>query len=267
MLSNTLIDRVKLLFRKDKELYLYIQETTGYLPHNIEYYKQALMHRSAHHISVGGKVCHNERLEFLGDAILDASIGDIVYHHFPGKREGFLTNTRAKIVSRDNLNKLALQIGLDKHIKKGKQLDHKHNSYMCGNAFEALVGALYLDHGYEACMRFLRKHVLGELINIDKLAYKEVNFKSKMIEWAQKNKKNVVFDTVEQRKEQDGSPVFHASVVIDGVLGCDGLGYSKKESHQEAARKTLRRLKKDSDFLKTVLAGNDEEQYQSACNQ
>lgn len=267
MLSNKLIDRVKLLFRKDKELYLYIQETTGYLPHNIEYYRQAMMHRSAHYISGSGKVWHNERLEFLGDAILDAAIGDIVYHHFPGKREGFLTNTRAKIVSRETLNKLAVQIGLDRRIKTGKRIDHKHNSYMCGNAFEALVGALYLDHGYNACMSFLKKHILGEMINIDKLAYKEVNFKSKMIEWAQKNKREVVFNTIEQRKEQDGSPVFHTNVVIDGILGCDGLGYSKKESHQEAARKTLKRLKKDTRFMEMVCSKNDEPQIQAVIDQ
>ena len=116
-------------------------------------------------------------------------------------------------------------------------------------------------------MSFLKKHILGEMINIDKLAYKEVNFKSKMIEWAQKNKREVVFNTIEQRKEQDGSPVFHTNVVIDGILGCDGLGYSKKESHQEAARKTLKRLKKDTRFMEMVCSKNDEPQIQAVIDQ
>lgn len=249
-----LIDRIKLLFRKDKELYLYIHDKTGYLPHHIEYYRQALMHRSAYHTKGTGKVWHNERLEFLGDAILDAAVGDIVYHHFPRKREGFLTNTRAKIVSRETLNRLATEIGLNRWIKTGKKLDHRHNSYMCGNAFEALVGALYLDHGYDACKSFLEKHILGELINIDKIAYKEVNFKSKMIEWAQKNRKEVVFDTIEQKKDEDGSPVFHTNVVINGVNGGQGTGYSKKESHQRAARNTLDRLKKEPELVEMITS-------------
>ena len=253
MLNNRVIDRIKLLFRRDKELYLYIREKTGYLPHHIYYYKQALMHRSAQHRD-GGRVWHNERLEFLGDAILDAVIGDVVYHHFPGKREGFLTNTRAKIVSRDTLNRLAKEMRLDDKIKTGGRVDHRHNNYMGGNAFEAFVGALYLDHGYDACKKFLEKNVIGELINIDRLAYKEVNFKSRMIEWGQKYKRDVVFDTIEQRKEKDGSPVFHTTVIIKGIRCGEGIGYSKKESHQEASHSTLKRIKHDPKFLDMLLS-------------
>lgn len=256
MLNNSLIDRVRLLFRKDKELYLYIREITGYLPHHIKLYEQALMHRSAHHRTNDKGVWHNERLEFLGDAILDAAIGDVVYHHFPGKREGFLTNTRSKIVSRETLGKIAQEIGLDRWIKKGKKTDHRHNSYMNGNAFEALVGALYLDHGYDACKKFLNKHIIGELLNIDKLAYKEVNFKSRMIEWSQKYKRNVVFDTNEQKRDEDGSPVFHTTVFIEGIKGGEGIGYSKKESHQIAAQTTLNRLKRDPQFIENIYSNS-----------
>ena len=125
---------------------------------------------------------------------------------------------------------------------------------MGGNAFEAFVGALYLDHGYDACKKFLEKHVIGELINIDRLAYKEVNFKSRMIEWGQKYKRDVVFDTIEQRKEKDGSHVFHTTVIIKGIRCGEGIGYSKKESHQEASHSTLKRIKHDPKFLDMLLS-------------
>ena len=123
----------------------------------------------------------------MGDAILDAIVGDIVYKHFEGKREGFLTNTRSKIVQRETLNKLAVQIGLDKLIKYSTR-SSSHNSYMYGNAFEAFIGAIYLDQGYERCKRFLEERIIRPYIDLDKLSKKEVNFKSKLIEWSQKNK-------------------------------------------------------------------------------
>ena len=249
MLNNTFIDRIKLLFRKDKELYLYIQEQTGYLPHHIEYYRQALMHSSAKHTGANGHAINNERLEFLGDAILDAAVGDIVFKRFPGKREGFLTSTRSKVVSRETLNAIAKAINLENWITTGKNIEHKHNSYMVGNAFEALVGALYLDHGYEACKHFLEHQIIGKYIDINKLAFKEVNFKSKMIEWGQKNRMVVEFQTIEQRKDKDGSPVFHTSIIIEGRKRGEGIGYSKKESQQVASQTTFNQLKRDPYFV------------------
>ena len=151
MLNNkfgNLIDKVRLLFRKDKESYLCFYRMLGFYPRNIRIYEQALLHKSSSVKSDKGRLLNNERLEFLGDAILDAVVGDIVYQKFDGKREGFLTNTRSKIVSRESLNRLAEQIGLLKLIKFNTR-QAAHNSYMGGNAFEALVGAIYLDRGYE----------------------------------------------------------------------------------------------------------------------
>ena len=130
---------------------------------------------------------NNERLEFLGDAILDAIVGDIVYKHFEGRREGFLTNTRSKIVQRETLNKLAVEIGLDKLVKYSTR-SSSHNSYMYGNAFEAFIGAIYLDQGYERCKRFMEEKIFKNYIDLDKMSRKEVNFKSKLIEWSQKAK-------------------------------------------------------------------------------
>lgn len=159
----------------------------GFYPRNIQLYQQALLHKSTSIRSEKGRPLNNERLEFLGDAILDAIVGDIVYKHFEGRREGFLTNTRSKIVQRETLNKLAVEIGLDKLVKYSTR-SSSHNSYMYGNAFEAFIGAIYLDQGYERCKRFMEEKIFKNYIDLDKMSRKEVNFKSKLIEWSQKAK-------------------------------------------------------------------------------
>ena len=244
---------MKLPFRKEKELYLSLYNIIGFYPHDISYYKLALMHKSLFRRNAKGKPVNNERLEFLGDAILDAAVGDIVYRHFPGKREGFLTNTRSKLVQRETLNRLAQEMGITKLVvSNGRSLSH--NSYMGGNAFEALVGAIYLDRGYDACMQFIKKRILAQMINIDKVAYKEVNFKSKLIEWAQKNRVKIEFRQISAEKDKNGSPVFCYAVEIEGVTGCDATGYSKKESQQLASKRTLEKLRKESAFLDSVFA-------------
>ena len=125
---------------------------------------------------------------------------------------------------------------------------------MGGNAFEALVGAIYLDRGYDACMRFMKKRILSEMINIDKVAYREVNFKSKLIEWSQKNRVMLEFKIIEQKKDEQGSPVFRYTVEIEGIAGCEGTGYSKKESQQMASKLTLTRLRKEPQFIDEIFA-------------
>ncbi len=250
---NNIIDRIKLSFRKDKELYLSLYQIIGFYPNDISYYKMALMHKSIMHRNKKGKPVNNERLEFLGDAILDAIVGDIVYHHFPGKREGFLTNTRSKLVQRDTLNKLSQEMGIDQLILSNGH-SSSHNSYLGGNAFEALVGAIYLDRGYDACMRFMQQRILSKMINIDKLAYKEVNFKSKLLEWSQKNRVKVNFELLKQKVDGNGSPIFDYRVVLEGVKGCNAQGYSKKESQQMASKLTLQRLRREPQFIDEVFA-------------
>ena len=200
MWVNDIIDRLRLPFRQEKELFSALYNILGFYPRNIELYKQALLHKSMGRRNEKGKPVNNERLEFLGDALLDAVVGDIVFRHFEGKREGFLTNTRSKLVSRNTLGKLAQEMGISELIKSA---DHStsHNSYKNGNAFEALVGAIYLDRGYDACMRFMNKRILAQLINIDKVAYKEVNFKSKLLEWSQKNRVMMEFRELKQTKD------------------------------------------------------------------
>lgn len=250
---NDVKDRIRLLFRKDKESYLRFYKMLGFYPRDISIYEQALLHKSSSVKSDKGRLLNNERLEFLGDAILDAVVADIVYKKFEGKREGFLTNTRSKIVQRETLNRLAIEIGLDKLIKFTAR-QSSHNSYMCGNAFEALVGAIYLDRGYRACKHFMEHRIIGPYINLEKISRKEVNFKSKLIEWSQKNRFDVTFELITQSHDQGYSPTFESEVLVEGVSGGKGTGYSKKESQQMAAHVALGRIKNDSEFIESIFA-------------
>lgn len=250
---GNLKDRIRLLFRKDRESYFRFYEMLGFYPRNISIYKQALLHKSSSVKSDQGRLLNNERLEFLGDAVLDAVVADIVYKKFEGKREGFLTNTRSKIVQRETLNRLAVEIGLDKLIKYTTR-QSSHNSYMCGNAFEALIGAIYLDRGYRACMYFMEHRIIGPYINLEKISRKEVNFKSKLIEWTQKNRFEITFNLITQSHDQAYSPTFESEVLIEGVSGGRGTGYSKKESQQMASHMTLKRIKNGAEFLEQVFA-------------
>ena len=253
MYFENLIQRIKLPFRKDKELYLCLYHILGFYPKNISYYKQALLHKSVSVKGKDGRYQNNERMEFLGDAILDAVVGDVVYRHFENKREGFLTNARSKLVQRETLGKLAVEIGLDRLIQSNQQQNNSHNSYMAGNAFEALVGAIYLDFGYERCMKFMEKRILNHIIDVDKVAYKEVNFKSKLLEWSQKNRIRLDFKDLHQTTDKDGAHVFHTMVVIEGLECGRGRGYSKKESQQSAAQESLIILKKHKGFQDSVF--------------
>ena len=252
MLRNQ-IDKIRLLFRKDKESYFCFYKILGFYPRNIQLYQQALLHKSTSIRSEKGRPLNNERLEFLGDAILDAIVVDIVYKHFEGRREGFLTNTRSKIVQRETLNKLAVEIGLDKLVKYSTR-SSSHNSYMYGNAFEAFIGAIYLDQGYERCKRFMEEKIFKNYIDLDKMSRKEVNFKSKLIEWSQKSKVEVSFELIEQFLDEDYKPMFHTEIRIEGISAGKGTGYSKKESQQNAAQAALKKIKNDASFKEQIEA-------------
>lgn len=256
MSIENITDRIRLFFRKEKEPYFRFYKILGFYPHNIEIYKQALLHKSSS-VKTQGRLINNERLEFLGDAILDAVVADIVYKKFEGKREGFLTNTRSKIVQRETLNNIAINIGLDKLIKYSSK-QSSHNSYMSGNAFEALVGAIYLDRGYKACMKFMEKRIIGQYINLEKISRKEVNFKSKLIEWSQKNKFEIEFRLIGQSLDESQNPIFETQILVENISGGTGKGYSKKESQQEAAHATMTMIKKDSVFIDAIFAAKNE---------
>ena len=257
MTFRDITEVLRLPFLDDKPLRKALRNIIGFYPHDIEHYKVALTHKSSRRRNEKGRPLNNERLEFLGDALLDAVVGHIVFSHFNGKREGFLTNTRSKLVSRDSLGKLAQEMGLTDLIQSnGTQ--RSHNSYMAGNAFEALVGAIYLDQGYDAVMRFMEKRILCQMVNIDKVAYKEVNFKSKLLEWTQKNRVRMEYRMLKQDVDEKGSPVFGFQVFIEGVEGGKGQGYSKKEAQQLSSQETLQRLRREPQFIDAIFAAKSE---------
>ena len=258
MTFQDIIARLRLPMQDDKELRCSLRQIMGFYPRNIEHYKVALTHKSSGQRNDKGKPLNNERLEFLGDAMLDAVVGHIVFERFKGKREGFLTNTRSKLVSRDSLGKLAHEMGLDELIQSKGQQQRSHNSYMAGNAFEALVGAIYLDQGYDAVRRFMEKRILKQMVNIDKVAYKEVNFKSKLLEWTQKNRVRMEYRMLKQSKDDKGSPIFGFQVFIEGVEGGKAQGYSKKEAQQLSSKETLERLRREPQFIDSIFAAKSE---------
>ncbi|MBQ7634600.1 MAG: ribonuclease III [Bacteroidaceae bacterium] len=252
-----IIARVKLLFDKDKDFRAELAGILGFLPHKIELYKIAFSHSSIdYHSRQGGKRLNNERLEFLGDAILEAVVSDLVFHHFENKREGFLTNTRSKIVQRTTLNELATKMGVDRLIRSSTR-GQSHNNNIGGNAFEALIGAIYLDRGYSACKRFVQKQILRDFVNIDDVAQKEGNFKSKILEYCQKNRINCEFKLKNIDKGDTNSPQFRSILDIEGVMVGEGKGYSKKESEQAACRDALLRMRRSQDLVNQIFESKE----------
>lgn len=251
---NQLFSKIKLRFHKERQLYFDLYPILGFYPKHISFYRQALVHSSLHQRNDKGMAVNNERLEFLGDAIIEAVVSDIVFHYFEGKREGFLTTTRSKLVQRDTLNKLAEELGLNRLVRiSSRHHEDHHNCYVGGNAFEALVGAIYLDRGYKTCQWFLRKRILGRHINLDDIAYREMNFKSKLLEWSQKHRTELEFvlNGIENRK--DDSPIFQTTIRLEGLEIGSGRGYSKKESQQEAAKTCMQRLRREPQLIRAIL--------------
>ncbi len=251
MLSN-LLDRIKLHFQKDSELRKALHGMLGFYPRNLEIYRIALAHKSHVYRNRKGRSFNNERLEFLGDAILEAVVSDIVFHRFERRSEGFLTSTRSKIVQRSSLNRLAKEIGLERLLQVPSQR-RGHNSNIGGNAFEALVGAIYLDRGYKTCQWFVENKIVGCLLDIENVANKEVNFKSKLLEWTQKNRVQVDFENEEALDEKNDSPLFNSTILLEGLTAGEGRGYSKKESQQRASRDALTRLRRDPLFVESIF--------------
>ncbi len=243
---------------KGKEPYLSIYKIVGFYPDNIQLYKQAFLHKSQSIEDDEGKWLNNERLEFLGDAILSAVVADIVYKHFQNKREGFLTNTRSKIVSRDSMNRIGLSLGIDHLLRYSINVHAQHeahNSNMLGNALEALIGAIYLDQGFDACYRFIDDVLIKKHIDIDKISETEVNFKSNLIEWGQKNRLPISFEIIESFQDEQSNPVFQTAAVLveTGEHIGIGIGYSKKESQQNAAQMAMKKIRTDRIFQQHIL--------------
>jgi ribonuclease III len=203
-------------------------------------YQLAFVHKSASQFIFNDTKVNNERLEFLGDAILDSLVAEYLFHRFPDKEEGFLTQTRSKLVNRDNLNHLAIKLGIGEMIVSKMSRDNHKSVY--GDTLEALIGALYLDKGYEKTKKIVLERIIQSDININRMLITEIDFKSRIIEWGQKNKKSVSFTSFEEMEEQSNLPVFVTHLfVVDDVIG-RGSGFSKKEAEQNAARQALQIL-------------------------
>lgn len=234
------MDKIRLLSRKDRESYLLLYSILGFVPNNINLYKMAMTHSSS--ASGARKLGCNERLEFLGDAVLSSVTADFLYSNFRKEREGFLTKSRSNLVCRERLNELALEIGLDRFISSCG-LQQQHNNYIYGNALEALIGAIYIDRGYMQCRRFLLDRVFSRLNDIEQIVKSDKNYKSRLIEWGQKQHKNVEFRVVLEEVRKDGV-YFMSEALVEGVVYGTGDGFSKRESQQKAARQALSNIGK-----------------------
>ncbi|MFR9649223.1 MAG: ribonuclease III [Rikenellaceae bacterium] len=230
---------IRRLFRRnfdaDREFIKVIDDIIGTIPYNVDLYKLALIHKSASiHIEGRGSI-NNERLEYLGDAIINAVTSDFLYIEYPELREGSLTQLRAKIISRQSLNAIARQIGLDKHVVC-KSTGNHNQKHIFGDAFEALIGAIYLDQGYDFVNRFLINDIFANCLDSDKIENVETDYKSRLIEWAQREHLPIEFKTAEDNSQKSLSVHnFCSKVLISGVEVGYGTGDSKKEAEQQAA--------------------------------
>lgn len=231
---------VRYFFSRDKQLYQAIKNIFGFYPRNIFLYRLAFLHKSAGEESLRGTKINNERLEFLGDAILDAITADYLFKTFPTKDEGFLTEMRSKIVNRVQLNKLSQKLGLEKLIRLDSSSNNIYRSCQ-GDAFEALVGAMYLDQGYSFTRQILLEKIIKHYFDINDLVNQESNFKSRMIEWAQKEKKQLIFSVVEETgsgyKKQ-----YIIEILVDNIPLSRGQDYSIKGAEQNAAEKAWNKI-------------------------
>ena len=236
-----IVQRVKLFSSDRKEFYLFLKDLVGFYPQNLKLYDLAFMHKSASTLDSQGNFVNNERLEYLGDAILGAIIADFLYNRFPQEDEGFLTKTRSKLVNRAILTQLTHDMGLHVFINSNttKNMDKSH---IYGDALEALIGAIYLDRDYQAAKFFVTKRILPQFVDLNEIEQEDSNFKSQLIEWSQKNKREIEFETNEKTNDKLKQPVFTAVIKIDGKQIGKGSGTSKKEAHQNAAKATLGKL-------------------------
>ena len=254
-MSNFFLKSIRLLFHPKKESYFALKNILGFFPNDISYYEEALLHKSSAKGYNHGVFRNNERLEFLGDAVLNAVVADIAFKKFANQDEGFLTNTRSKIVKRETLDIISSKLGLNKLIIASLRANSQKN-HILGNALEAFIGAVYLDQGYRKTYSFIETKIIAAYINIDTLANKEVNFKSKLIEWCQKHKVELDFQMLEDAMDREFNPVFQSQVLLNGLVAGDGSGYSKKESHQQAADNALKKIKAEKKFVQEVLELN-----------
>ena len=223
--------------RSYKKLKKAIYAITTIEPKNLSLYKLAFQHSSIKNESPS-----NERLEFLGDAVLSLIIAGYLFKKYPLQKEGFLTEVRSRIVNRTFLGELAKKIGIDQLlVYDSRSVNHQNLKFIYGNALEAFIGAVYLDQGYKACAKFTINRLLQIYIDVNALVLTDTNYKSKIIAWAQKNRKKIQFELINEKKN-NGVREFLIQVLLDNEISGEGIGRTKKQAEQMAAQDTLKRL-------------------------
>lgn len=222
-----------------------LKKIIGFKPGNLRLYEIAFIHRSASFTLSDGKKVNNERLEYLGDAILDAVLSDYLFGLFPDANEGFLTKIRSRIVNREVLNQLAVSLGIDKLL-----VSHINSLYptknLYGDALEALIGSIFLDKGFKKTKKVLLKNVINKHLDINKIVNTDTDYKSLVFEWVQKNKSNLIFTYKEEYDFHQKKSVFSTKLFINRDEFGEGHGSSKKEAEQEASRQALKTIKNKS---------------------
>jgi ribonuclease-3 len=209
----------------------------GFRPGAMELYRTALSHRSVRE----GADENNERLEFLGDAVLSSIVAHYLFKKYPYKGEGFLTEMRSKMVNRQQLNDIGVKMGLKKITIYNKHDNSLKVSQIFGNTLEALIGAVYLDKGYHATQRWVEQRIISTHIFMEDLESVEINIKNKLYGWANKNGKNLEFETLSERIE-NGRRLFTIGATVDGQLVAEGKGFNKKDASQIAAQLAVDKL-------------------------
>lgn len=236
---------IRVYFSPDKKFYESLRNILGFYPNNIDLYRQAFRHSSAAKTLKNGIKNSNERLEFLGDSIIGSVIAEYLFKKFPFKDEGFLTKMRSKMVNRNTHNQIALKLGLNKFVESQNDRNGNKSNSIYGDAFEALIGAIYLDKGYATAKKYLLNGIINTHMDIEQLETKEVDFKSKFIEWAQKEKKDFKFETIE-----DGALVPDKHYLIHLISENKILGsarhISKRRAEQLAAEEACLSIKDNS---------------------
>ena len=212
----------------------------GFLPGNLSLYRLAFLPKSAQQKNPSGNHLNNERLEYLGDAVLDAIVANYLFNRYPEGDEGFMTKLRARIVKRKNLDYLAMKIGIPALISSGVNTGSSAK-HMYGNAFEALIGAIYLDRGYGAARKFFERKVLKKHMDLVQLVKKDPDYKSRIIEYTQKNKVEITFESKEEHLPGKG-PSFVSVIYLNEDEKGTGRGDSKKEAEQQAAKAALKTI-------------------------
>ena len=233
---------LKTRFSRDKQFYKLSKDIFGICPNNIELYKLALIHKSAS-IVFDNRTINNERLEFLGDAVIETIVSDMLFIEFPDEDEGFLTQLRSKIVSRASLNQLARRLGIDEYLISQNNYHQNTKKNIYGDALEALMGALYLDQGYNTANRLFINNIIHRYVDLESLLEMETDFKSRLIEWCQQHHRQVLFENVPNTDPSATEQQFSSIVFIDNHPQGYGIGDSKKEAEQRSAKNALGKMK------------------------